>query len=344
MGPVFAMAAAGPARWLLSVAKTYNHSRANKPLLTFVYSIMIFRCFTLLFLLISGNFLRAGSADSLAIKQLQEGETRLKIIAPEFIAAKTDAERIEAAWQVYRTLDTLLSLPESFDYGWDSLKSRTVSVLVSPDKKVKLYTWNLILKDGSFKHFGYLQTRRKKTIETYPLMDTTAVQSKDIIDEELDPAAWFGALYYRLIPFKKNSKKMYLLFGFDGNTANSNKAVMDVLWLSKSTPIFGYPAFRQGEDDPSTECRVVMECHNDVNLSFYYEADKQIVIADKLVPSFPEAKDNPYYYIPSGDYDIYKRNRKGTWIRRDLKDWDLGQGQMRPSPVNRPMPPAPADK
>jgi len=317
---------------------------ANKPPLTIVYPVMLIRSFTLAFLLVYGISLRAVNTDSSAIRQLQEGENRLKIIAPAFIAAKTDEARIEAAWLVYRTLDTLLSLPESFSYGWDSLKSRTISILVSPDKKVKLYTWNLILKDGSFKHFGFLQTRRKKSIETYPLLDTTPVQSKDIVDEELDPAAWFGALYYRLIPFKKNGKKMYLLFGFDGNTANSNKAVMEVLWISKSAPVFGYPAFRQGDDDPSAECRVIMECHNDVKLSFYYEAYKQIVIADKLVPSFPEAKDNPFYYIPSGDYDIYKRNRKGTWVRRDLKDWDLGQGEMRPTPVPRPMPPAPSDK
>jgi hypothetical protein len=178
-------------------------------------------------------------------------------------------------------------------------------------------------------------------LETYPLLDTTAIQSKEIVDEELDPSTWPGALYYKLIPFKKGRKTRYLLFGFDGNTINSNKAVMEVLWISKTAPVFGFPAFRQGEDDPSAECRVIMECHNDVKLSFYYEEEKQIVIADKLVPSFPEAKDDPYYYIPSGDYDIYKRNRKGTWIRRDLKDWDLGQGEMRPSPLPRPMPPPP---
>jgi hypothetical protein len=215
---------------------------------------------------------------------------------------------------------------------------------LSPDKKVRIYTWNLILTDGSFKHFGYLQTRRKKTIETYPLLDTTAWQSKDIADEELDPAAWPGALYYKLIPFKKGGKTRYLLFGFDGNTIHSNKAVMEVLWLSKTAPVFGYPAFRQGENDPSAECRVIMECHNDVKLSFNYEPEKQIIIADKLVPSFPEAKDDPYYYIPSGDYDVYKRNRRGTWMRSDLKNWDLGQGEMRPVPGPRPTPPPPAEK
>lgn len=298
----------------------------------------------LLIVLLGSTCTFARNADSSALKQLKEGENRLKEIAPKFIAAATDAERTEAAWQVYRTLDTLLSLPESFDYGWDSLRTKTISILSAPDHKVRIYTWNLILKDGSFKHFGYLQTRRKKNLETYPLLDTTAIQSKEIVDEELDPSTWPGALYYKLIPFKKGRKTRYLLFGFDGNTINSNKAVMEVLWISKTAPVFGFPAFRQGEDDPSAECRVIMECHNDVKLSFYYEEEKQIVIADKLVPSFPEAKDDPYYYIPSGDYDIYKRNRKGTWIRRDLKDWDLGQGEMRPSPLPRPMPPPPDKK
>lgn len=317
---------------------------SNKVLPYFVYLNEMCIRLSLLIVFFTGSALTAGHKDSAAIKLLTAGENRLKEIAPNFIAAKTDEERTAAAWQVYRSLDSLLALPESFEYAWDSLTSKTISILLSPDKKVRIYTWNLILSDGSFKHFGYLQTRRKKTIETYPLLDTTAWQSKDIADEELDPATWPGALYYKLIPFKKGGKTRYLLFGFDGNTIHSNKAVMEVLWLSKTAPVFGYPAFRQGENDPSAECRVIMECHNDVKLSFYYEPEKQIIIADKLVPSFPEAKDDPYYYIPSGDYDVYKRNRRGTWMRNDLKNWDLGQGEMRPSPGPRPTPPPPIEK
>jgi hypothetical protein len=317
---------------------------SNKAVLCFVNASQMCIRLSLLIVFFTGSALTARHKDSAAIKLLAAGENRLKEIAPKFIAAKTDEERTAAAWQVYRSLDSLLALPESFEYAWDSLTSRTISILLSPDKKVRIYTWNLILTDGSFKHFGYLQTRRKKTIETYPLLDTTAWQSKDIADEELDPAAWPGALYYKLIPFKKGGKTRYLLFGFDGNTIHSNKAVMEVLWLSKTAPVFGYPAFRQGENDPSAECRVIMECHNDVKLSFNYEPEKQIIIADKLVPSFPEAKDDPYYYIPSGDYDVYKRNRRGTWMRSDLKNWDLGQGEMRPVPGPRPTPPPPAEK
>jgi hypothetical protein len=317
---------------------------SNKAVLCFVNASQMCIRLSLLIVFFTGSALTARHKDSAAIKLLAAGENRLKEIAPKFIAAKTDEERTAAAWQVYRSLDSLLALPESFEYAWDSLTSRTISILLSPDKKVRIYTWNLILTDGSFKHFGYLQTRRKKTIETYPLLDTTAWQSKDIADEELDPAAWPGALYYKLIPFKKGGKTRYLLFGFDGNTIHSNKAVLEVLWLSKTAPVFGYPAFRQGENDPSAECRVIMECHNDVKLSFNYEPEKQIIIADKLVPSFPEAKDDPYYYIPSGDYDVYKRNRRGTWMRSDLKNWDLGQGEMRPVPGPRPTPPPPAEK
>ena len=317
---------------------------SNKAVLCFVNASQMCIRLSLLIVFFTGSALTARHKDSAAIKLLAAGENRLKEIAPKFIAAKTDEERTAAAWQVYRSLDSLLALPESFEYAWDSLTSRTISILLSPDKKVRIYTWNLILTDGSFKHFGYLQTRRKKTIETYPLLDTTAWQSKDIADEELDPAAWPGALYYKLIPFKKGGKTRYLLFGFDGNTIHSNKAVMEVLWLSKTAPVFGYPAFRQGENDPSAECRVIMECHNDVKLSFNYEPEKQIIIADKLVPSFPEAKDDPYYYIPSGDYVVYKRNRRGTWMRSDLKNWDLGQGEMRPVPGPRPTPPPPAEK
>jgi len=291
------------------------------------------------FILIFQNMAWGKGRDSIALQTLINAENRLKSIAPSIIANGTDEERTAAAWQLYSTLDTMLSLPESFDYPWDSLRSRTVSILVSPDRKVKLYTWNLVLGDGRFKHFGYLQTRRKKTIETYPLLDTAKKYKPEILDEELDPASWMGALYYNIIPFKKQGKTMYVLFGFDGSTIHSNKAIMDVLWLSKAAPVFGYPVFRQGETDPSAECRVVSECHNDVKLAYHYEPDKKIIIADKLAPAFQEATGDAYYYIPSGDYDVYQKNKKGTWVRYDLKDWDLGQGEMKPAPATRPAPP-----
>lgn len=283
-------------------------------------------------------FLHAGSRDSSALKTLMAAEKHLMEVVPGFVGAETDELRSASAWELFRAFDSLLQMPESFTYPWDSLRYRTVSILSSPDGKVRLYTWNLVQTNGSFKNFGYLQVKKRKSVDVYPLLDTSKKFNADMLDAELESVEWMGALYYSITPFKQRGKTMYLLLGFDGSTIHSNKAVMDVLALTKEGPRFGTPAFRQSDADPSAECRVVFEFHNDVRMLLRYEPAQKLVVVDKLTPAFPEAAGDFYYYIPSGDYDVYKLNKRGTWIRTELKDWNMGQDEKPKGPKERPVP------
>lgn len=276
--------------------------------------------------------------DSTNLKTLIQAEQYLKNVVPDFVGADSNDRRQAAAWELYRAFDTLLQLPESFRYPWDSLKTRTVSILASPDNKVRLYTWNLVETNGNFRNFGYLQVRRRNQVEVYPLLDTAKKFNADMLDAELETTEWLGALYYSITPFKQRGKTHYLLLGFDGSTIHSNKAVMDVLSLTREGPRFGTPAFRQSDADPSAECRVVFEFHNEVKMLLRYEVSQKIVVADKLTPAFPEAAGDYYYYIPSGDYDVYSLSGKGTWIRSELKDWNMGQGEKPTGPNKKPVP------
>lgn len=129
---------------------------------------------------------------------------------------------------------------------------------------------------------------------------------------------------------------MYLLLGFDGATIHSNKKIMDVLWFDRGTPVFGKDIFRQGAYDGKPSSRVVFEFHQSSLMWLHYEEKYKIVVLDKLVPSFPEATNNFYYYIPSGDYD-YFRYKKGWWIKDALDNFNLGQEkQKKPSSLPRP--------
>lgn len=294
--------------------------------------------FLLIIMLLFSLRLYAGGKDSTAIKLLIAAENELKQVVPDFLGAATDAGRRKASSTLFARFDSLLQLPESFSYPWDSLRNRTVSIITSPDARIRLYTWNLVLTNGDFRNFGYLQVKKKKKIELYPLMDTSKKFTPDLLDAELETGEWLGALYYNIREFKQRGKKMYLLFGFDGSTANSNKALLDVLWFSKDGPRFGAPAFRQSDADPSAECRVIYEFHNDVKMLLRYEDFKKVVVADKLTPAFPEATGNPFYYIPSGDYDVFVLSKKGTWVRSEMKDWNMGQDNDPKGPNKRPTP------
>jgi hypothetical protein len=295
-----------------------------------------------LWFLFTGTSLMAKEKDSSVFFALRDAENKLKMIVPDIVGAETDEQRTGASWLTFKTLDSLLQVPESFDYPWDSLRTRTISIMISPDKKVKFYTWNLVLTNGNFKHFGFLQVRKRSSLELYPLLDTAKKFNTDLLDAELETADWFGALYYKIVPFKQKGQKRYLLMGFDGSTIHSNKSVLDVLWFAKDGPRFGIPAFRTSDADPSAECRVVYEFHNDVKMLPYYEANSDVLIVDKLTPAFPEVTGNFWYYIPSGDFYMYKKNKRGTWVRSEVTDWDMGQGEKpeikkaRPSPETDP--------
>ncbi len=296
----------------------------------------------ILVLLCSSATLFAKGKDSTDYFELRDAENRLKYIVPDIVGGDSDEQRIKACWHTFRTFDTLLQIPESFNYAWDSLRLRTISVITSPDNKFRLYTWNLVLQNGNFKNFGYLQVRKGSDIEIYPLLDTAKKFNNDIVDAELEPTDWFGALYLKIIPFKQKGKKRYLLLGFDGSTIHSNKSVMDVLWFAKDGPRFGTPSFRQSNADPSVECRVVMEFHNDIKMVPHYESNSDVIIVDKLTPAYPEVTGNFWYYIPSGDFYMYKKNKRGTWVREEVTDWNLGQGEkpiinrVKPSPETDP--------
>lgn len=282
--------------------------------------------------------LQAKSADTTGHYDILVKERSLRDIAPLMISADNDSLRHEAAWHLYRTLDTMLHMQGAWTYPFDSLRLSVVSILKPEDQKFRIFTFNQICLNGDFKQFGYLEVRQGKETEVIPLLDTAKKPAADYLESELETTNWYGALYYGLATFKYKKKKMYLLLGLDGATAHSNKKVMDVLWFDKDVPVFGKSVFLEGPEDTKPACRVVYEFHNESHMLLRYEPDRKIVVLDKLNPSFPEAVNDYYYYIPSGDYDFYAFNKKGYWVKGPLEDFNLGQGVRPEGPRERPRP------
>lgn len=269
-------------------------------------------------------------------------ENELKEIAPKIIIGEHDSIRIASAFELLKRLENLLEKENSFLYPFDSLKNRTVSIVQSTDKKFRLFTFNAVLTYGKFYNFGILQYKHQGKYQTAALVDTAKKFTKDLVDIELGTESWMGALYYNLIPFKKRGQKMYMLFGYDGSTLHSNKKIIDVLWFDKDGPHFGAPVFRSGPEDVSSEYRMIFEFHNESSMLLKYEPNLKIIAMDILVPSFPEANGNPYYYIPSGDHEYLKQNRDGIWVKGRLDDYKkLSQPELTsqyndPSDTSRP--------
>ena len=131
--------------------------------------------------------------------------------------AEPDSIRRVRAGQLFLLVQEAFSLPGSFTYPFDSLK--TIRILESPDHEFRIVTWDITLSDGRYLYFGLIRWNGEKYPDrkVIPLSDRT-----DIIPGPdtamLDANRWLGALYYRVIP---------------GNSANgtTESLVFSVTWF-----------------------------------------------------------------------------------------------------------------
>src|SRR5690606_4124996 len=119
-----------------------------------------------------------------------------------------EPERMAANFAFVKTLVAALNTPHSYDFAFDSLDM--VSLLHAPDGKFRIFSWHLPLNDGSYLYYGAIQLRTADgSLALFPLLDNTyEIDGPD--DAILSNTEWYGARYYRIIPFGTD----YVLLGW----------------------------------------------------------------------------------------------------------------------------------
>jgi hypothetical protein len=269
--------------------------------------------------------------DRQSLTPLQQDEDDLIKIAPFVISSTSDSAKRASAENLQSKLLEVLANPASFDYEFANLRMTTVAIASHPKANVKLFTFNIILKNGVFNQYGVIQRKTKSGITLFSLFDTAQNLPKDYLETTVEQPDWIGGLYYQLIPHKIKRKQYYVVMAFDGHNINSNRSIIDVLSFENDLPIWGAPIFRDGIEDPSEEMRVVFEYHKSSRILMRYEEEQKTIVFDEVGPPFPAAKGNVYYYIPTGDYSGYKPSRKGIFTKEALDVTDFGQGIPNPT-------------
>lgn len=289
--------------------------------------------------IIQGQDFKRGVLNTAAASLTAE-EDRLLQLAPFVISASTDSAKFAAAEQLQQALMEILANPNSFAYEFSNLRMSTVAIASHPKSPVRMFTYNIILKNGVFHHYGVIQYKTKKTISLFSLHDTTQALPKDINEATLQAPDWIGGLYYQLFPHKIKSKQYFIVMLFDGHNINSNRSIIDVLSFEKDEeslnsnaikPVWGAPLFRDGIEDPSEDNRVVFEYHKSSKILMRYEENQKTIVFDELGPAFPQADGNLYLYIPTGDYSGYKPSKRGIFTKEALNATDFGQGIPNPT-------------
>ncbi len=247
-----------------------------------------------------------------------------------------DNVKFEANEKLILLFEEVLATKKSFDYPFDSLKS--ISNLISPDKRFRIYTWAIVKTDGIYNQYGFIQVynNKKKKYDFYSLND----KSEDIQAAEfqiLDNQNWFGAMYYKILHNSTDNNEYYTLLGWDGNDGVSYKKVIDVLtFKANSKPFFGSAIFRKGKDKPR---RIIYEYSAQAIMTLRYEVQQynikerlkkpvkgkhfdivtkrtEMIVCDRLVPLSPNLEGQRQFYVPETNvFDAFIfDNGKWTFI------------------------------
>lgn len=234
--------------------------------------------------------------------ELQRMEEALNERLLTFRSAKTDEEMDRLNTVFKKEMEAFLKMDGAFEYPFTLLK--TVAVLDSDDKLVRIINWNIEYTDFSYSYGGFVmkkeEGKEKVTVtELIDKLDPYTPKPEGIIDAK----NWYGALYYKIIPFGHHGKTEYLLAGWDGGTTGSNFKLLDVLTFSGNTPKFGSPVFKSNR---TTLKRVVFEYSNLSNMSLRFDPKKSRIVFDHLSPESPALEGVYSYYIPDMSYDAYR--------------------------------------
>ncbi len=252
--------------------------------------------------------------DSIELKTLED---RISGLFSQMNEASSDKDKELINTEINGLFEEAMDIESSFRYPFDSLKH--VGKIITSDKKLRIYTWNLPYNNGTHKYSGYLQYNPGKNEKqlVFRLID----KSEYITSPEtkiLQPEDWFGALYYDVVTTKYKGLVYYTLLGFDFNDIFSAKKIVDILYfIDEYQPRFGKPVF---EYENRTLCRIIFEYSARASMSLRYNKEMDLIVYDHLSPSRPSYEGKFQFYGPDFSYDALKFE-DGFW--KVVKDIDI---------------------
>lgn len=236
------------------------------------------------------------------IPALQRAQDSLIRISEETSNATTNTERFANNAQFIKTLVNALKVTSSFNHNFDSLKR--ISIIKSPDKSFRIFSWYLPVDDGSYRFFGAIQMATKDgKLKLFPLIDGTE-QLKDL-NAVTSNKNWYGANYYEVVPVAAAGKPTYyVLIGWKGNNAKTSKKVIDILSFENGEPTFGKRVFdHKGLTDRN---RIIFEYNKLNSMTLTMDKSVNMIVYDHLVPFNPEMAGNFEFYASDLSFDAYK--------------------------------------
>lgn len=238
-------------------------------------------------------------------------------------------ERNDANYLFIRGLVRALRTEGAFDFPFDSL--RYISKLYTPDRKYRIFTWQVKQEFGTYRHFGCILSNDQAS-PILPLIDQSDVYiGRD--DTILTNKTWYGAAYFQIVPetIKIKGITYYTLIGYDPHEPFSQRKMIDFLWFDKEgIPHFGAPLL---ETPAGTKHRFYIEYASDVMVQLRYDLDAKKIVYDHLIPRNNENAGLGFDDVPDGSFNAFILKKK-KWRFEDNTDIRLQYSS--PEPEKKP--------
>jgi len=304
------------------------------------------RIFLFFSVALSFSFFAQAQLSATDLKYYADIEDSLQHIAQRVFLTKIEKNKFEANKQFIALWNVVLKEEKSMQYPFDSLK-KDVSLLMAPDKKFRIITWNIIKEDQTHAFFGFIQVNNSKTVkkglfkkettvqyDVFPLADKSA-SVKTPENYVSDASKWFGMLYVDCI---KSDNEFYTLIAWDGNDKLTQRKFIDILsFKPDGTPVFGKDVFKFPGKFAK---RIMFEYAGEVAMSLKYNSIRKQIIFSHLAPNGfdPTLEGQFQYYGPDGSFDALEM-KKGRWVyipAIDIrKDKDNTDNVKKPEPIKQ---------
>ncbi len=239
-------------------------------------------------------------------------EKQIASLAAQMSASRyKDAEQDTLAKQVGELLGTALKHSNSFKYPFDSLKT-DLSIVVSPDSRLRIFTWFAVNDAGNYHYYGFLQYNDKQAqkVKLFELNDCGSnVENYDNLT--LTPQNWRGMLYYGIVEKKYQGDVIYTLLGWDGCGLYTTRKIIEPLFFNdKGQPRFGKSMIKVGRKKTK---RLVFEYNKRATMMIQYDDALDLIVLDHLAVMGTQDTDNPMFYGPDMSYDALKFE-DGNWF------------------------------
>ncbi len=224
------------------------------------------------------------------------------------LGTNINEERIKFNESIIKIIDRYVESDSIFTHRFENL--RYLGQILSPDSRLKIITWNLLLTDGTNNYFCYIISKGEKA-NPNRVFKLKGINMDDppATDKTYSAEDWYGALYYAIQPFKYKKETFYVLLGLDNTNLTISTKVIDLLTFTEEGEILlGKDCFIRGDEK---RYRDLLSYSADGVASLRFK-NKKTIIFDHLVPVSQNRPGGSGLYVPEFSFDSYIL-KKGVW-------------------------------